>query len=78
MEDGSNRRDGASESAEDGAAADAELVRLTIYADLQERKASGLQATVSQLQGALDSRVVIVGGAGNRRGDHDRPGENAA
>ena len=59
MEDGSNRRDGASESAEDGAAADAELVRLTIYADLQERKASGLQATVSQLQGALDSRVVI-------------------
>ena len=59
MEDGSNRRDGASASAEDGAAASAEIARLTIYADLQERKASDLQATVSQLQVALDSRVVI-------------------
>ena len=59
MEDGSNRRGGASASAEDGAAASAEIARLTIYADLQERKASDLQATVSQLQAALDSRVVI-------------------
>jgi AmiR/NasT family two-component response regulator len=59
VEDGSNRRYGAFASTEDGAAADAEITRLAVYADLQERKASELQATVSQLQGALDSRVVI-------------------
>jgi AmiR/NasT family two-component response regulator len=37
----------------------AELARLTLYADAQERRVSELQATVSQLQAALDSRVAI-------------------
>jgi AmiR/NasT family two-component response regulator len=37
----------------------AELVRLTLYADAQERRVSELQTTVSQLQAALDSRVAI-------------------
>lgn len=36
-----------------------EIARLTVYADGQERKVSQLQLTVSQLQEALDSRVVI-------------------
>jgi AmiR/NasT family two-component response regulator len=36
-----------------------EIARLTVYADRQERKVSELQLTVSQLQDALDSRVVI-------------------
>jgi AmiR/NasT family two-component response regulator len=36
-----------------------ELVRLTLYADAQERRVSDLQTTVSQLQAALDSRVAI-------------------
>jgi hypothetical protein len=61
VEDDSNRLDGASADG-DGAAStatDAEIARLTIYADLQERKVGKLQATVSQLQVALDSRVVI-------------------
>jgi AmiR/NasT family two-component response regulator len=39
--------------------ATAELTRLTIYADAQERKVVELQTTVGQLQSALDSRVVI-------------------
>ena len=61
MEDGSNRLDGASADGDGSAStvADAEMARLTIYADLQERKVGELQATVSQLQAALDSRVVI-------------------
>jgi AmiR/NasT family two-component response regulator len=37
----------------------AELTRLTLYADAQERKVAELQTTVGQLQTALDSRVVI-------------------
>jgi AmiR/NasT family two-component response regulator len=37
----------------------AEFMRLTVYADAQERKVRELQATVLQLQSALDSRVVI-------------------
>jgi AmiR/NasT family two-component response regulator len=36
-----------------------ELARLTLYADAQERRVGELQATVSQLQAALDSRVAI-------------------
>lgn len=36
----------------------AEIERLTLYAAAQERKVSGLQATVAQLQHALDTRVV--------------------
>ena len=61
MEDGSNRLDGASADGDGSAStvADTEIARLTIYADLQERKVGELQATVSQLQAALDSRVVI-------------------
>jgi hypothetical protein len=61
VEDDSNRLDGASADGDGSAATatDVEIARLTIYADLQERKASDLQVTVSQLQGALDSRVVI-------------------
>jgi AmiR/NasT family two-component response regulator len=37
----------------------AEMTRLISYADEQERKVSDLQNTVSQLQHALESRVVI-------------------
>jgi len=37
----------------------AEITRLTLYADAQERKVSELQTTISQLQSALDSRVMI-------------------
>jgi AmiR/NasT family two-component response regulator len=37
----------------------AEITRLTLYADAQERKVRNLQTTVLQLQSALDSRVVI-------------------
>ena len=61
MEDGSNRLDGASADGDGSAStvADTEIARLTIYADLQERKVGELQATVGQLQVALDSRVVI-------------------
>jgi hypothetical protein len=61
VEEGSNRLDGASADGDGStsALADAEMARLTIYADLQERKVGELQATVSQLQAALDSRVVI-------------------
>ena len=61
MEDGSNRLDGASADGDGSPStvADAEMARLTIYADLQERIVGELQATVSQLQAALDSRVVI-------------------
>jgi hypothetical protein len=47
----------------------AELTRLTLYADAQERKVAELQTTVGQLQTALDSRVVIeraVGMLGER------------
>jgi AmiR/NasT family two-component response regulator len=36
-----------------------EIKELVVYADAQERKVSQLQTTVSQLQSALDSRVVI-------------------
>ena len=39
--------------------ATAELTRLTIYADAQERKVCELQKTVGQLQSALHSRVAI-------------------
>jgi hypothetical protein len=61
MEDDSNRLDGASADGDGSTstATDVEIARLTIYADLQERKVGELQATVSQLQTALDSRVVI-------------------
>ena len=37
----------------------ADIARLTLYADAQERKVSELQQTVLQLQSALESRVVI-------------------
>jgi ANTAR domain len=37
----------------------ADIARLTLYADAQERKVRELQQTVLQLQSALDSRVVI-------------------
>ena len=61
MEDDSDRLDGASADGDGSAstATDVEIARLAIYADLQERKVGELQATVSQLQTALDSRVVI-------------------
>ena len=39
--------------------AHAEIKELILYADAQERKVSDLQTRVSQLQSALDSRVVI-------------------
>jgi len=42
-----------------GAGVAAEITRLTLYADAQERRVSELQTTVAQLQSALDSRVVI-------------------
>jgi len=42
----------------------AEITRLTLYADAQERKVRELQTTVVQLQSALDSRVVIERGVG--------------
>lgn len=42
----------------------AEIARLTLYADAQERKVRELQTTVLQLQSALDSRVVIERGVG--------------
>jgi AmiR/NasT family two-component response regulator len=38
---------------------DGELGRLTEYADAQERKVQELQATVAQLQFALEARVTI-------------------
>ncbi len=38
---------------------DAELRRLTLYADAQERRVSELQKTVAELENALASRVVI-------------------
>ncbi|MGB8005319.1 MAG: ANTAR domain-containing protein [Gaiellaceae bacterium] len=38
---------------------DGELGRLTEYADAQERKVQELQATVAQLQFALEARVAI-------------------
>jgi ANTAR domain-containing protein len=61
VEDDSNRLDGASADGDGSVStvADAEIVRLAIYADRQERKVGELQATVSQLQVALDSRVMI-------------------
>jgi len=37
----------------------AEISRLVSYADAQERKVTDLSETVSQLQHALDSRVVV-------------------
>jgi hypothetical protein len=37
----------------------AELARLTLYADAQERKVAELQTTVLQLQTALESRIAI-------------------
>ncbi len=42
----------------------AEISRLTLYADAQERKVRELETTVLQLQSALDSRVVIERGVG--------------
>jgi AmiR/NasT family two-component response regulator len=42
----------------------AEITRLTLYADAQERKVRELETTVLQLQSALDSRVVIERGVG--------------
>jgi hypothetical protein len=61
MEDDSNRLDGASADGDGSAATatDAEIARLTVYAEVRERKVSELQATVGQLQTAFDSRVVI-------------------
>jgi AmiR/NasT family two-component response regulator len=62
VEDGSHRVDRGTASADGSAAAsgvDPELTRLILYADSQERKVRELQTTVSQLQAALDSRVVI-------------------
>ncbi len=37
----------------------AEIRRLTLYSDAQERKVRELEKTVSELQFALDARVVI-------------------
>ncbi len=42
----------------------AEITRLALYADAQERKVRELQTTVLQLQSALDSRVMIERGIG--------------
>jgi AmiR/NasT family two-component response regulator len=52
--DGSDGVDGVVDSAHA-----AELARLTIDADAQERRVSELQSTVGQLQAALHSRVAI-------------------
>jgi AmiR/NasT family two-component response regulator len=42
----------------------AEITRLTLYADAQERRVREPRATVLQLQSALDSRLVIERGVG--------------
>ena len=52
-----NRGDGDGSALSSGTAAD--IRRLTIYADAQERKVGELQVTVLQLQSALETRVVI-------------------
>jgi hypothetical protein len=51
--------DGASPEALAIRQSDGELGRLTEYADAQERKVQELQATVAQLQFALEARVTI-------------------
>lgn len=57
MGDSSDRVDGNAASVDGGS--DSEITRLILYADSQERRVQELQTTVSQLQSALDSRVVI-------------------
>jgi hypothetical protein len=52
-----NRGDGDGLALSSGTAAD--IRRLTLYADAQERKVGELQLTVLQLESALESRVVI-------------------
>jgi AmiR/NasT family two-component response regulator len=58
----SDRVDGSPASADGSVASagiEAEVTRLILYADAQERRVRELQTTVSQLQSALDSRVLI-------------------
>lgn len=54
-----DRLDGGLASAAGSKGIEAEIMRLTLFTDSQELRIRELQATVSQLQSALDSRVVI-------------------